>query len=194
MDNNQKIINYLGKNIGRSYTMHELSKLLRIPYASFYRTIQKMKNLLIIETVGNSKLIKLNIKHQVIKAHLMVSSDEEKREYLKDHPIIRKISQEIETTDVIVLFGSYAKKTQTEKSDIDFLIINKTGEKSISFSKYELLFKKKIYPIFITKKEFIQMLKDKNENVGKQALYNHIILNNPEGFWGGVLVAIPRII
>jgi hypothetical protein len=27
------------------------------------------------------------------------------------------------------------------------------------------------------------MLKDKEENVGKQALYSHIILNNPEAFW-----------
>ena len=31
------------------------------------------------------------------------------------------------------------------------------------------------------------MLKDKDENVGKQALKGHIILNNPEEFWGLVL-------
>ena len=55
--------------------------------------------------------------------------------------------------------------------------------KSISFSKYELLFKTKINPIFITKKEFRLMLKGKEENVGKQALYSHIILSNPEAFW-----------
>ena len=63
------------------------------------------------------------------------------------------------------------------------MIINKDGKKSISFSKYEVIFKLKINPIFITKKEFKLMLKDKEENVGKQALYNHIILNNPEAFW-----------
>ena len=56
-------------------------------------------------------------------------------------------------------------------------------KKNVSFTKYELLFKVKINPNFITKKEFKLMLKDKEENVGKQALYNNIILNNPEGFW-----------
>ena len=48
----------------------------------------------------------------------------------------------------------------------------------------------KINPIFITKKEFKSMLKDKEENIAKQTLKNHIILNNAEGFWRCVLNAI----
>ncbi len=183
MDNKHKIINHLGKHPNKKYTMHELSKKLDIPYASFYRTISSMKDLLIIDVVGKSKIIALNKQNSVVKAHLVVSSDEERKDYLKKYPIINKIYQELNTKDVVVLFGSYAKKTQTERSDIDLLIINKDGKKSISFSKYEVLYKIKINPLFITKKEFRLMLKDKEENVGKQALYNHIILSNPEGFW-----------
>jgi len=183
MDNKHKIINYLGKNQNKRYTMHELSKELNIPYASFYRTIEGMKDLLIIEKVGKSKILSLNKQNQIIKSHLVVSSDEERKDYLKKQPIVKKIYQELDTKEIVILFGSYAKQKQTEKSDIDLMIINKDGKKSISFSKYEILFKVKINPIFITKKEFKLMLKDKEENVGKQALYNHIILNNPEGFW-----------
>ena len=82
-----------------------------------------------------------------------------------------------------MLFGSYAKGHPRDDSDIDLLVINKIGDRSINFSKYELLFKKKINPIFITKSEFVKMLKDSEENVGKQALKDHIILNNPESFW-----------
>jgi len=82
-----------------------------------------------------------------------------------------------------VLFGSYAKNTSTEQSDIDLLVINSSGKKTLSFSKYETLFKKRINPIFITFQEFKKMLKEKEENVGKQALKDHIILNNPEKFW-----------
>ena len=156
---------------------------MKIPYASFYRTIDTIKDLLTIEEVGKSKVIALDKQNKVIKSHLVVSSDEERKDYLIKYPIIRKIYQEMDTEDIVVLFGSYAKKTQTEKSDIDLLIINKDGKKSISFSKYELLFKIKINTIFVTKKEFKLMLKDKEENLGKQALYSHIILNNPEGFW-----------
>jgi len=190
MDNKNKIINHLGKHPNKKYTMHGLSRELNIPYASFYRTINSIKDLLIIEEVGKSKIIALDKQNKVVKSHLVVSSDEERKDYLKKYPIVRKIYQELNSDNIILLFGSYTKKAQTEKSDIDLLIINKNGKKSISFSKYELLFKIKINPIFITKKEFKLMLKDKHENVGKQALYNHIILNNPEGFWDCVFNGI----
>jgi len=149
-----------------------------------------MKDLIITENIGKSKALKLNTPNPIVKAHLIISSDEEKKEYLEKHSIIRKINNDLVTNDVVILFGSYAKGKETEKSDIDLLIINKEGKKSLSFSKYELLYQKKINPIFITKKEFKNMLKDTEENVGKQALQNHIILTNPEEFWGNVLDAI----
>ena len=190
MDNNHKIINYLGKHLRKSFTMHELSKLVNIPYASFYRTVQNMGDLLDVLVVGKSKTVSLKTNNPVVKAHLTVSSDEERKEFLQKQSIIKKIAAELDVNDVVVLFGSYAKGKETEKSDIDLLIINKDGKKSLSFSKYEVLFKKKINPLFVTAKEFKKMLQDKEENVGKQALKSHIILNNPEWFWELVLNGI----
>ena len=172
--------------------MHELSKVLDIPYASFYRHVERMKENKVFEIkkIGKSKVIKLNLKHPVLKSYLANSSFDEKHEFLEKHPIIKKAIGELKTHDIVLLFGSYAKEKQTEKSDIDIFVINKKGNKSLSFSTFELLCKKKINPIFVTKKEFNDMLKDKEENVGKQALKDHIILNNPEGFWECVLDAI----
>ncbi|MBS3137944.1 nucleotidyltransferase domain-containing protein [Candidatus Woesearchaeota archaeon] len=190
MDNLLKIINYLGKNHQQSFTQHQLSNLLNIPYATFYRTVQAIGHLLVTKVIGKSKTIQINFNNSVIKSYLAIASDEEGREYFKKQPIINKISTELNTKEIVLLFGSYAKKTATEKSDIDIIIINKYGKKSISFSKYELLFKKKINPIFVTEKEFITMLKDKEENIGKQALKNHIVLNSPEEFWRCVLHGI----
>ena len=171
------------------FTMHELSKLLKIPYASFYRTIETMKDTVITETVGHSKILKLNLKNSTIKSYLSIASAEEKKEFLRKQPIISKLASEIKGDEIVLLFGSYAKRTETEKSDIDLLIIN-NGKRTISFTMHELLFKKKINPLFITKKEFAEMLKENEENVGKQALKSHIVLNNPEAFWGCVLDAI----
>ena len=190
MDNKHKIINYLGKQLGKRFTMHQLSKLVGIPYASFYRAVQQMGDVLEIETIGKAKTVRLKTKNPIVKAHLTVSSDEERKEFLSRQLILKKIASELDTTDVVILFGSYAKCKETEKSDLDLLVINKDGKKSLSFSKYEVLFKKKINPIFITAKEFKKMLHDEEENVGKQALKNHIILNNPEAFWGFVLYGI----
>lgn len=188
MNNTLNIINYLGKNLNKKFTMHALSKILKIPYASFYRTIQEMQDLIEIEVVGKAKVLRLS-KHPAVKPYLVISSIEEKKEYLKKSPILKKISDELfdNLKEVIILFGSYANNQQTNKSDIDLIIINKDGKKTISFAKYELLFHKKINPIFITPEEFKIMLKDKEENVGKQALKNHIVLNNPAEFWVEVL-------
>lgn len=187
MDNKLKVINYLGKHIGESFTMLELSKAVKVPYATFYRALQEMKDLVNIKKVGKSKTVSLNIESPAIRSYLAISSEEEKKEFLRKQPMINKIAAELETEDVVVLFGSYAKGIERKESDIDLLIINKKGDRSISFSKYELLFKRKINPIFVSKPEFKQMLREKEENVGKQALENHIILNNPESFWEDVL-------
>ncbi len=187
MDNKIKIINYLGKHLGKSFTMLELSKATKIPYATFYRTIQEMTDLILFQTVGKAKTVALNTKNAEVKSYLTISSAEEKKEFLEKQPIIKKIATELDTKDIVVLFGSLAKGTEKKASDIDILIINKKGEKSLSFSKYELLFKKKINPLFVTKSEFIKMLHEKEENVGKQVLENHIILNNSEHFWECVL-------
>ncbi|MAF37220.1 hypothetical protein CL622_08970 [archaeon] len=186
MDNTYIIINYLGKNLTKFYTMHALSQILKIPYASFYRTIQQMKDLLVIQPVGKAKTIRLDLQNPVIKAYLIIGSYEKKKEFIRKHPVIKKIMEDT-TTDVVGVFGSYAKATQTTKSDIDIVIINQTGTKTISFSKHELLYNIKINPIYITYKEFKDMLKNKDENIAKQILSNHIILQNSEEFWGCVL-------
>ena len=172
--------------------MHELSEILNIPYASFHRYVNGMEKqgILNIKEIGRSKVVKLNLNHPVLKSHLTAASFDEMQEFLEEHPIIKKIVNELKTNNIVLLFGSYAKGRQTEKSDIDILVINKKGDKSLSFSTFELLYKKKINPIFVTRKEFKNMLRDKEENVGKQALKDHVILNNPEEFWGGVLDAI----
>ncbi len=181
MDNKLKILNYLGKH-RKPFTMLELSKAVKVPYATFYRTINQIKDLLTIERVGKAKTLTLN-KSPILKSYLAISSEEEKKEYLKKQPLLSKIVSELNTQDPILLFGSYAKGTQKEASDIDLLILNRKGKKSVSFSKYETLFKKRINPIFVTHKEMKKMLQEKEENVGKQALKDHVILNNPEGFW-----------
>lgn len=184
MNNMLNILNYLGKNKDKSFTMYELSKILLIPYASFHRTIKRIEDLLIIKKIGKSKVIRLNTNNEIITSYLAAASYEEKKEFLKTQPIIKKIASDIkEEREIVVLFGSYAKGTEKDKSDIDLLIINNNGEKTISFSEYELLYKKEINAMFFTKKEFRLMLKNEEENVGKQALRNHIILSNQNEFW-----------
>jgi predicted nucleotidyltransferase len=183
MDNNLKIINYLGKHSEEAYTMHQLSILLKIPYATFYRNINQMRDLLLVKNIGKAKALSLNLNNPVIKPYLIISSYEEAKDYLKNNKLIKLLHSEIRTNDIVLLFGSYAENKQNDKSDIDLLVINKKGKKSFSLSSFELLHKKQVNPLFISEEEFKAMLRKPDENVGKQAKIKHIILNNPEAFW-----------
>ncbi|MBU2637563.1 MAG: nucleotidyltransferase domain-containing protein [Nanoarchaeota archaeon] len=187
MDNKLKIINYLGKNMGEAITMHMLSNLLFIPYTSFHRAINTMKDMVITEAIGKAKIIRLNAANPAAVSYLAVSSHEEAKEFLEKNPVIKEISRELETGSIILLFGSYAKGKPTKRSDIDIMVINKKGNRDVSFSKHELLFRKQINPIYVSEQEFAEMLKANEENVGKQALKSNIVLANPERFWGMVL-------
>lgn len=136
---------------------------------------------MIIKPVGKAKVISLG-NSQILASYLAVSSFEEKNEFLKHNKLISLLSNELKTDNIVLLFGSYANHSQSDKSDIDLLIIN-DGSRSFSFSSFELLHKKKVNPIFVKESEFKAMLRNPDENVGKQAKKNHIILNNPSAFW-----------
>ena len=190
MDNKLSILQHLAKNYPVSPTMHCLAKVLRIPYASFYRTLKASSGLVLLEPVGKAKIVRLNFANDVLASHLAIASSEEREVFLKRNPIILKLAQDLSPQDIVLLFGSYAKGGAQERSDVDLLIINKSGEKSVSFGKYELLYKKSVNPIFVTKKEYEQMLREPTENVGKQALKYHVVLQHPQAYWELTLHAI----
>ena len=184
MDNYLKILLFLAKNREQKFTMHEISNLTKIPYATFFRTVQRMKNLIDFTKIGKATVIDLKENNLALNSHLSVASFQETEDYLEKNPIFKKISSELQKGIYsVLLFGSFAKGMQNSKSDIDLLIINKNGEKNLNFSKYETIFSKEINPIFVSEKEFKIMLSEKEENLGKQALKANVILHNPDYFW-----------
>lgn len=190
MDNKQRLLLYLAKNFDREYSILDLSKTLDIPYTTALRSIKRLKKELVMRSIGASTVVSLNVTYELNKASLALASHEEKEEYLQKSSIMSLIVKELRTDDVVLLFGSYAKRTQTEKSDIDLIIINATGKKTLSFRNQELLLNKEINPMFFTEEEFREMIIDKEENVGKQALRTHVVLNNSLKFWELVIHAI----
>ncbi len=87
----------------------------------------------------------------------------------------------------IVIFGSYADNTQTEKSDLDIaLFVRNTTDKrtcELAMKSAEL---KSLLPIdyqVLTKKEMLFLLKDKHENVGTQIARKHLAVHNAAIFY-----------
>jgi len=184
MDNLLKLVWTLGKNINNEIPIRQLSKESKIPYTTTHRLVKNNKNLFNIAQKGNIKLVSLNLKDSITKNYLILSERNESDSFLKKEPQFRVLKEEVPKWDyLLILFGSRAEGKGREKSDIDLCIINKDGKKNINFSKFELLFKVEINPIYLSNKEFRYMLKEQEQNLAKEIIKKHIILYGEEYFW-----------
>lgn len=184
MDKLFKLLWTLGKNIPHSLTIRQLAKDAKVPYATAYRTIDKNKKLFAIEKKGNIKLCTLNLEDPITKHYLILAERQQAEKFLEKNPKLNILKKELPKGDyTAILFGSRAEEKQRKKSDIDICIINKDGSRNIKFSKYELLFKLEINPIFLSKNEFKKMFKEKEHNLTNEIIKKHIVLHGEEYFW-----------
>jgi predicted nucleotidyltransferase len=184
MDNLLKLIQTLGKNLNNPIPIRQLSKESKIPYTTAHRLIKNNKDIFIINKKGNIKLVSLNLEDNIIKNYLILSERKEAESFFNKNPEFKVLKKELPKGDYsLILFGSRAGEKQREKSDIDLCIINKDGKKNIKFSKFELLFRLEVNPIYLKNKEFKQMLKEEEQNLAKEIIKKHIILYGEEYFW-----------
>ncbi|MBU1199798.1 MAG: nucleotidyltransferase domain-containing protein [Nanoarchaeota archaeon] len=184
MDNLLKLIQTLGKNLNNQIPIRQLSKESKVPYTTTHRLINNNKEIFIIDQKGNIKLVSLNLRDNITKNYLILAERKETEQYLNKNPEFQVLKKEIPSGNYsLILFGSRAEGKQREKSDIDLCIINKDGKKNINFSKFELLFKLEINPIYLKHKEFKLMLKEEEQNLAKEIIKKHIILYGEEYFW-----------
>lgn len=184
MDNLLILIQALGRNLNDEVTIRQLSKESGVPYTTAYRLIKNNKGIFIINTKGNIKLASLNLKDDITKNYLVLGERKAAESFIKKRPLFKVLKKELPKGDYsLILFGSRAEGAYRKKSDVDLCVINKDGRKNIKFSKFELLFKLEVNPIYLKDKEFKQMLKEEEQNLAKEIIKKHIILYGEEYFW-----------
>ena len=149
MDNLLKLIQTLGKNLHNEITIRQLSKESGVPYTTAYRLIKQNKSLFNINKKGNIKLCSLNTMDTITKNYLILAERSQANRFRKKNPVFKALQSDLPKGDyAILLFGSRAEETHREKSDVDICIINKDGKRFIKFSKFEMLYKIEVNPIF----------------------------------------------
>lgn len=180
----EKLLKYLIENKNPQSIMN-LSGSTLIDYKNTYNVVNDLQSSIISkEKIGNTNLIKIKL-----APNQEIFSVESKRtsQFLRENRKLELAKKDIENLNypffIVLVFGSYVKKTKTEKSDIDICIIcdNKEKIKEI-ISKLELLPLKLEIHTFTTN-EFESMLKTKEENVGKEIVKNNIILYGTENYY-----------
>lgn len=184
MDNLLKLVQALGKSLNSQITIRQVSKESLVPYTTAHRLIKGNPGLFVIEQKGNIKLVSLNLKDSITKSYLILAERKEAESFLSRNPELGILKKELPLGDYsLILFGSRAEGKQREKSDIDLCVINKDGKKNVKFSKFELLFKVEVNPVYLKDTEFKRMLEEEGQNLAREIVKKHIILYGEEHFW-----------
>lgn len=185
MKNQQKIIRFLIGHKDESFSINSIAKKLKMNYRIAFEGVNKLEadGIVTIKKLGNSNqcVFSYHFNEKVLEAE-----DRKKEEFLrnKDFKVLYKRIMEIKNPFFICLvFGSYAKGTQTKHSDVDLCIITDNEEVKQKAEQTIRLFPFDIHFLCFTTKEFISMLSTTELNVGKEIVKDNIILKGAEGFY-----------
>ena len=158
MDN---ILKYFIENPEKEFYVRELSKLTRKSPTTISKYLNKFKkeDLLISNRKLNHFLFKANSENKEFKdIKLRYNLKKIRKSGLLDHFI-----DKFNDPKSIILFGSFAKAENIEKSDIDILVIT-PNKKKICLDKFENILKHNIQLFQHSEKE-IDAMKSKNKEL-----------------------------
>lgn len=167
------------------FHVRQLAALLKMNHATAAIALKSLekKNVLKSELEGRNKKYCLNLDNFLTKNYIENAESARTMKYFERHFIIKKMLSELTPAvfreTPVILFGSYAKESYTDESDIDILIIKNNNEKEVvkSLIKFGKRHNKKIQVQEMTKKDFEEGLMEKDTLVS-EIIKNHIILNN----------------
>lgn len=181
----QKILKFLIENKKSPHSIREISQKLKADYKNTSQALGDLNpEIYSKKKQGNTCLIEFNPSNNI-----ETLSVEEKRteELLSKNPklkVVRKYIEELNYPFLIVLiFGSYAKKTETKNSDIDICIILDDKDKSSELYEKLNLLSLNLEIQEFTSKEFVSMIEKRKNNLGNEIVKNNIILYGKENYY-----------
>ncbi|MBU2638240.1 MAG: nucleotidyltransferase domain-containing protein [Nanoarchaeota archaeon] len=185
-----RIIELFRKNPFAEYTIREIAKKIgNASYSWTYNMANKMikENILKSRRTGASIACSINLDEPMAVAYLSLMEEAAAFSSKVPNHVIERILRAVPTPYFTLLVaGSYAKGTQTEKSDIDVIVITDeiSTQRVMNYVKHEAeLSMPEAHPYVFKKSEFLAMLLDKKENYGKEAFRNRLIFHNPESYY-----------
>lgn len=165
------------KLLKRNYYLRELSKELKEPLTNISRKIKLLEKKKIIDFESKGRNKQIFLKDNILtKAYILMAENYNLIKFLEKNPKFKAIINEIRDfskSQLIIIFGSYAKGLEIKKSDLDIFV-----EKDLN-SKSEKRKLEEIHRILSIKEgEF-----DKNSNLIKEIIEDHIIIKGVERFY-----------
>jgi predicted nucleotidyltransferase len=182
-----EIISLFRSNYLAQYHVREMAKLTKKSHVTLLPHLKDLKKdkILVSKKIGKNKQYSLNFDNIITKNYLTISETTVTTSFLEQVFLIKKITKEIfnlNLSGTIILFGSYAKKTFKDDSDIDLFYLGQITSKEIqNIRSIGKIYGKTINVKKSTLKNFELGLRKKDPLI-IEIIKNHIVLQNPEQF------------
>lgn len=161
-------------NYAEIYSESDINNFSDVPQQTISRIFSKLLKigLLDFKLKGKNKLFFLpeNINSKII---IKLLENHRALDFNMNNPLI--VEEIIKNSETVIVFGSYASKTEKKDSDIDLIILGKTNKNQIT--KIKAKSSLEINEHYSSYLEFEKLLKQGNY-LSLEVLKNHVIFGN----------------
>ena len=187
----EQILAFLLENQEEDNTIRGISRKLNKSYTLVYNNISDLEKKEIVKKKSVPPVQIITLSNMVPVEMLIEIELKRKEKFLKKHPWIRLMLKDIMKNSsnpffILIVFGSYDKPLQNEKSDLDLLVIfNVREEINILRNTIQQIYtkvKKSLNIVDIN--DFKEMLSNPEKfNIGNESKKNHILLYGTEQYY-----------
>ena len=169
----------------RSLHVREIARLLIGSHVTLIPYLKRLEEgrILVSAMVGRNKEYRLNPDNLIVLHQMAISERLVAVDYLGKHFLIKKVAElllGLDLTGTLVLFGSFAKGNASDTSDLDLFYLGALSEKQKSrIREIGRTYGREINVKTATVESFRAGLRT-GDNLVKEIVRNHIILQNPD--------------
>ena len=173
-NNELEVVSLFRGGYNARFYLREISKLSKLPLKTCQNALSNLEKFKVLKSKleGKNKYFSLNLENIKTKSYLQQAEICQTDRFVEKYPQFKMFLKSLETNTSIIVFGSFAKFTADQDSDLDLLVVS---EKKIELPFHLLPFKP--HEINMTEKTFLKAI-DQQEDLMKEIEENHIILNN----------------
>ncbi len=162
---------YLGGYRDRFY-LREIKKLSDLSLGTTQNVLSRLEDedILRSEKEGKNKYYRLNFENIQTKFSLLRAEVYRTQKFLENYPRLKIFVSSLKSNAPVVVFGSFAKMSADEGSDLDLLVVS---EEEMPFH----LVPQEVHEVRLSEDSFIEGL-EKDEDLLKETEENHVLLNN----------------
>lgn len=169
-------------NPDHEYYLRELERLLHIPVSMIRKELIQLleDGIFLSRKRGNLTFYLLNQSYPLFEELKSIIS-----KTIGVQGLLKDTLNKIKGVEVAFIYGSYAKREENAKSDIDLLVVGKINEDKLlmEINKLEEVLKREINYSLFTRNEFKQKMKEKDSFIMD-------LIRNPKIFLVGDLNAL----